>query len=234
MSIDNFTASLIEMAEAVKAKPELEARIEKLEQDRDFFERHLRSEENTSSSLRHTIEVLQAQLSEARRERDEAFFRNLELEELKDKVGGLVGQALELFKSSSPEPTQPVTVAEPEPFTDAHPVWKPISEVQPEAKPADTSIWPAGPIDPVVVEPQGQSAVPLSSTVVPGDVGQPESDGMTSKAGTEPTQIQSEPDGWERGKPYSYKPWYMTDSEWVSRGGFGPDLAPPMADPSPF
>lgn len=232
MSIDNFTASLIEMADAVKAKPELEARIEKLEQDRDFFERHLRSEENTSSSLRHTIEVLQAQLSEVRRERDEAFFRNFELEELKDKVGGLVGQALALFKSSSPEPTQPVTVAEPEPFTDAHLVWKPISEVQPEAKPADTSIWPAGPIDPVVVEPQDQSVSPLSSTDASGDAGQPQI--VSVEPAPQPSLSPSEPDGWERGKPYSYKPWYMTDSEWVSRGGFGPDLAPPMAEPFAF
>ena len=220
MSVDNFTASLIEMAEAVKAKPELEARIEKLEQDRDFFERHLRAEENTSSSLRHTIEDLQAQLSEARRERDEASFRNLELEELKDKVGGLVGQALAMFRPATPvaestsaEPSQPMTSddqlreeilagyastpgtasEEGASFEEA-----PNSMIQSEA---------VGLIDPVVVEPQPAPAPSLSP---------------------------SEPDGWERGKPYSYKPWYMTDAEWVSRGGFGPDLAPPMAEPFAF
>ena len=208
----NITEGFIAMVEAYKAKPELERQIENLKQDVDFFERNLRIEEDTSRSLREANANLMAQLEEVKKSRDDAMFRNLELEELKDKVGGLVGQALGLFKSSSPEPTQPVTVAEPEPFTDAHPVWKPVSEMQPdaagpimpqsvEAKPADTSIWPVGPIDPVVVEPQ-----PLV---------QPE-------PAPQPSLSPGEPDGWERGKPYSYKPWYMNDAEWISRGGFGP------------
>lgn len=199
MSIDNFTASLIEMAEAVKAKPELEARIEKLEQDRDFFERHLRSEENTSSSLRHTIEVLQAQLSEARRERDEASFRNLELEELKDKVGGLVGQALAMFRPATP-------VAEPAGAESA----RSVTQVEHVVSTPGTASEEGASIE-EVIKPTQTASEPAYPSLSP-----------------------SEPDGWERGKPYSYKPWYMTDSEWVSRGGFGPDLAPPMVDPSPF
>lgn len=199
MSIDNFTASLIEMAEAVKAKPELEARIEKLEQDRDFFERHLRSEENTSSSLRHTIEVLQAQLSEARRERDEASFRNLELEELKDKVGGLVGQALAMFRPATP-------VAEPAGAESA----RSVTQVEHVVSTPETASEEGASIE-EVIKPTQTASEPAYPSLSP-----------------------SEPDGWERGKPYSYKPWYMTDSEWVSRGGFGPDLAPPMVDPSPF
>lgn len=204
----NITQSFIEMVEAYKAKPELEAEINRLKQDVDFFERNLRIEEDVSRGLREEHAKLMAELAEVKTQRDDAMFRNLELEELKDKVGGLVGQALGLFKSSSPEPTQPVTVAEPEPFTDAHPVWKPISEVQPEAKPADTSIWPVGPIDPVVVEPQ-----PLV---------QPE-------PAPQPSLSPGEPDGWERGKPYSYKPWYMNDAEWISRGGFGSAKDEPTA-----
>ena len=205
----NITQSFIEMVEAYKAKPELEAEINRLKQDVDFFERNLRIEEDVSRGLREEHAKLMAELAEVKTQRDDAMFRNLELEELKDKVGGLVGQALGLFKSSSPEPTQPVTVAEPEPFTDAHPVWKPIGEVQPEAKPADTSIWPAGPIDPVVVEPQPSV--------------QPE-------PAPQPSLSPGEPDGWERGRPYSYKPWYMNDAEWISRGGFGPAKDEPTVD----
>lgn len=130
----NITEGFIAMVEAYKAKPQLEATIAALVEDRDYFARHYQSEQATSDSLRATIATLQAALKEAQQERDDAMFRNLELEELKDKVGGLVGQALGLFKSSSPEPTQPVT------------------------QPADTSIWPVtdfhGPLDPVVVESQ--------------------------------------------------------------------------------
>ena len=209
MTDTNITEGFIAMVEAFKAKPELEAEINRLKQDVDFFERNLRIEEDVSRGLREEHAKLMAELAEVKKARDDAMFRNLELEELKDKVGGLVGQALGLFKSSSPEPTQPVTVAEPEPFTDAHPVWKPISEVQPEAKPADTSIWPAGPIDPVVVEPQPSV--------------QPE-------PAPQPSLSPGEPDGWERGRPYSYKPWYMNDAEWISRGGFGPAKDEPTVD----
>ena len=224
MSIDNFTASLIEMAEAVKAKPELEARIEKLEQDRDFFERHLRAEENTSSSLRHTIEDLQAQLSEARRERDEASFRNLELEELKDKVGGLVGQALAMFRPAAP-------VAEPAGTESARSVTQVEHVVSTPGTASEEGASIVAELDQRDVNP---TASPTETVI----------DTTISKDGIEPTQTvsdpvypslsPSEPDGWERGKPYSYKPWYMTDTEWVSRGGFGPDLAPPMAEPFAF
>lgn len=207
MSVDNFTASLIEMAEAVKAKPELEARIEKLEQDRDFFERHLRSEENTSSSLRHTIEVLQAQLSEARRERDEASFRNLELEELKDKVGGLVGQALAMFRPATP-------------------VAEPVSAESAQSVTADDQLR-----EEILA---GYASTPGTASEEGASIEEVIEPTQTASEPAYPSLSPSEPDGWERGKPYSYKPWYMTDTEWVSRGGFGPDLALSMADPSPF
>ena len=195
----NITQSFIEMVEAYKAKPELEAEINRLKQDVDFFERNLRIEEDVSRGLREEHAKLMAELAEVKTQRDDAMFRNLELEELKDKVGGLVGQALGLFKSSSPEPTQPVTVAEPEPFTDAHPVWKPISEVQPEAKPADTSIWPAGPMDPVVVEPQPSVELPAQPSSAP--------------------KFDMYSESTYRNQPYFMKPWWVNDFEWEKFGG---------------
>ena len=211
MSDANITQSFIEMVKAYEAKPELEQRIINLQQDVDFFERNLRNEEDTSRNLRAEIERLNASLSEVKTQRDDAMFRNLELEELKDKIGTLAGQLLGSLKQSDPQPSQVVSVSEPErlpeaagpimsqsepePFTDAHPVWKPIDQVS-----SESMIDYPSPIDPVVVEPQPE---PTPTNIEP----------------LQPSLNPSEPDGWERGKPYSHKPWYMSDLEWHDRGG---------------
>ena len=208
----NITEGFIAMVEAYKAKPELEAEINRLKQDVDFFERNLRIEEDVSRGLREEHAKLMAELAEVKTQRDDAMFRNLELEELKDKIGGLLGQGLAMFKQPVAEPTPAVTqpdTAGPI-MSQSEPMAFGVEETDmPSAKPADTSIWPAGPIDPVVVEPQ-----PLV---------QPE-------PAPQPSLSPGEPDGWERGKPYSYKPWYMNDAEWISRGGFGPAKDEPTVD----
>ena len=134
------------------------------------------------------------------------MFRNLELEELKDKVGGLVGQALGLFKSSSPEPTQPVTQPEAASpiMSQSEPMAFGIEETDmPLAKPADTSIWPVtdfhGPLDPVVVE----SQPPVES--VPQPSPEPDFDQYSETT--------------YRNKPYAMKPWWVNDMEWEKFGG---------------
>jgi hypothetical protein len=185
MTDTTITQGFIEMVKAYEAKPELEAQIVKLTEDRDFFERHLTIANDLSSKLYADIDALNAKLLEVSRERDDAMFRNLELEELKDKIGSLAGQLLGSLKQSDPQSTQ--IVIQPE-------AAGPIMSQSVESSEPMTG-YP-GPIDPVVVEPQPKAPLPSLS---PG-----------------------EPDGWERGKPYSYKPWYMTDEEWVGRGGFGP------------
>ena len=202
MTDTNITEGFIAMVEAYKAKPELEAEINRLKQDVDFFERNLRIEEDVSRGLREEHAKLMAELAEVKTQRDDAMFRNLELEELKDKVGGLVGQALGLFKSSSPEPTQPVTVTEPERQPEAAgPIMSQSDEIsEPERTIADN--WPGypGPIDPVVVEPQP----PVESS---------------------PAQPSPEPDFDQysettyRNKPYAMKPWWVNDMEWEKFGG---------------
>ena len=199
----NITEGFIAMVEAYKAKPELEATIAKLTEDRDFFERHLAIANDLSSKLYADIDALNAKLSEVSRERDDAMFRNLELEELKDKIGTLAGQLLGSLKQSDPQPTQSVSVSEPERQPEAAGPIMSQSEPSPEPVFSEPMSGYPGPIDPVVVSPQPESA--------PTNIEPPQ-----------PSLNPSEPDGWERGKPYSYKPWYMTDAEWVSRGGFGP------------
>lgn len=95
----NITEGFIAMVEAYKAKPQLEATINTLTEDRNYFQQSLFREEATSADLRTQIAELNAKLLEVSRERDDAMFRNLELEELKDKIGGLLGQGLAMFKA---------------------------------------------------------------------------------------------------------------------------------------
>jgi len=194
----NITEGFIAMVEAYKAKPQLEATIAALVEDCDYFARHYQSEQATSDSLRATIATLQAALKEAQQERDDAMFRNLELEELKDKIGGLLGQGLAMFKTPVVESAPIVT--QPEPV---------------ESVPA--TLEQASSIAPVVIETQPEPSYP-------------DPDGGYAEPSPQPSLSPSEPDGWERGKPYSYKPWYMTDAEWVSRGGFGPAKDEPKPD----
>lgn len=198
MTDTTITQGFIEMVKAYEAKPELEAQIVKLTEDRDFFVQHLAIANDLSSKLYADIDALNAKLLEVSRERDDAMFRNLELEELKDKIGTLAGQLLGSLKQSDPQPSQAVT--EPERLPEAAGPIMSQSEPSPEPVFSEPMSGYPGPIDPVVVEPQPE---------------------LTPVEPLQPSLNPSEPDGWERGKPYSYKPWYMTDAEWVSRGGFG-------------
>lgn len=198
----NITEGFIAMVEAYKAKPELEAEINRLKQDVDFFERNLRIEEDVSRGLREEHAKLMAELAEVKTQRDDAMFRNLELEELKDKIGGLLGQGLAMFKQPVAEPTPAVTqpdTAGPI-MSQSEPMAFGVEETDmPSAKPADTSIWPAGPIDPVVVEPQPSVELPAQPSSAP--------------------KFDMYSEFTYRNQPYFMKPWWVNDFEWEKFGG---------------
>ena len=187
----NITQGFIEMVKAYEAKPQLEATIAALVEDRDYFARHYQSEQATSDSLRATIATLQAALKEAQQERDDAMFRNLELEELKDKIGGLLGQGLAMFKTPVVESAPIVTTQEPQ-VQEANQIVAaaagPIMH-QSEATPY-VPTWD-GPIDPV-------ESVPQPSP-------EPDFDQYSETT--------------YRNKPYAMKPWWVNDMEWEKFGG---------------
>ncbi len=89
----NITQSFIDMVEAYKAKPELESQIKQLRDDVEFFERNLRIEESITSNLKAEIERLNTSLSEVKKERDDAMFRSLELEDKFSGIEKLLGVA---------------------------------------------------------------------------------------------------------------------------------------------
>ena len=212
----NITQSFIDMVEAYKAKPELESQIKQLRDDVEFFERNLRIEENITSNLKAEIERLNTSLTEVKKERDDAMFRSLELEDKFSGIEKLLGVAERVEAARQLEHKATVDAMTPKPLVEAAVVTEQGSTI---VEPSYT-----GPIDPVVVSPQGQSenrpTVTDSAEVL---IEQPTT---TSKDGPE-TQTPSETSlDWDRndskqyaGKPWSEKPWWITPGEWYDAGG---------------
>ena len=211
--MSDMTQSFIEMVEAYKAKPELEAQIASLKADNSMCYGTIDQLRFEIVTLEATKANLEAKLSEVTKERDDASFRNLELDEKLAGIEKLLGVAERLEQARRDEHQATVDALMPKPLVEAAVV----------TEQGSTIIQP-GPIDPVVV--QGQSAAdPISA-------GQPETDTTTSKDGIEPTQTPSEPkinpysgfpihypDGEYKGQPYYDKPSWVSWAAWVDAGG---------------
>lgn len=213
--VNNFTQSLIEMAEAVRIRPELEQRIDRMNDE-------LRICNDTNVILRSRIELLElavstneAKLSEVTKERDDAMFRNLELEEKLDGFASVAGKLLGMVKAEPPKPepvVEQVPIAiQPEPFIQE--TW-----YEREARHQDEDDRRAA--EPIPVATQYDTTTGQTEPV-PAKPEDNEPEDMSA-----PALLHT---NWEHGKPYSYKPWYMQDSEWVSLGG----LPKPTDEPLP-
>lgn len=212
----NITQSFIDMVEAYKAKPELESQIKQLRDDVEFFERNLRIEENITSNLKAEIERLNTSLSEVKKERDDAMFRSLELEDKFSGIEKLLGVAERLEQARQLEHQATVDAMTPKPLVEAAVVTEQGSTI---VEPSYT-----GPIDPVVVEPQGQSD--SRPTEVYSTEASLEPNGTTSKDGPETLTPSETSLDWDRNdskqylnKPYADKPWWVNDNEWYMAGG---------------
>ena len=207
--MSDMTQSFIEMVEAFKAKPELEARIKELSDDNSMCYSTIEQLRYTLCDRDATIANLRTKLSEVTKERDDASFRNLELDEKLAGIEKLLGVAERLEQARRDEHQATVDAMTP--------------KVVEEPKPVEAYGF-SGPIDPVVVE--GQSVVD------PMPVGQPENDTTTSKDGAEtPTPSDSRPinpysgfpvhypDGEYKGQPYYDKPSWVSWAAWVDAGG---------------
>ena len=207
--MSDMTQSFIEMVEAYKAKPGLEAEIKRLSDDNAMCYGTIDQLRFEIVTLEATKANLEAKLSEVTKERDDASFRNLELDEKLSGIEKLLGLAERLEQARRDEHQATVDAMTPKVVEDPKPI---------------EAYGFSGPIDPVVV--QGQSAVD------PTPVGQPETDTTTSKDGIEPTQTPSEPkinpysgfplhypDGEYKGQPYYDKPSWVSLAAWVDAGG---------------
>jgi hypothetical protein len=205
----NITQSFIDMVEAYKAKPELESQIKQLRDDVEFFERNLRIEEDTSRSLREANANLMAQLEGVKKERDDAMFRSLELEDKFSGIEKLLGVAERLEQARKAEHQATVDALTPKPLVEAAVVTEQGSTI---VEPSYT-----GPIDPVVVEPQGQSDSRPTSLET-GNASETGTSDQMQPAPTEPSFDQYEESTW-KGQPYGNKPWWAEDDVWYVAGG---------------
>ena len=225
MTDTTITQGFIEMVKAYEAKPGLEETIADLRQDVEFFERNLRIEEDTSRALREANANLMAQLEGVKKERDDAMFRSLELEDKFSGIEKLLGVAERLEQARKAGIDQAVQAMNEHDATVDTMTPKPLVEAAVVTEQGSTIVEPSypGPIDPVVVSPQGQSesrpTVTDSAEVL---IEQPTT---TSKDGPE-TQTPSD---WDRNdtkqylnKPWSDKPWWVTPGEWYDAGGLMP------------
>lgn len=238
MTDTTITQGFIEMVKAYEAKPGLEKAIADLRQDVEFFERNLRIEEDTSRALREANANLMAQLEGVKKERDDAMFRSLELDEKLSGIEKLLGVAERVEKARQAEHDatvdalniKPETLTEPTPYVPVCDQTAPINPVVVESQPN---------FDGPAIPDQGQSEdCPTDTGSIPSTtVGQPENATTISRDGPE-TQTQSKP----KINPYSgfhvhypegeYKGWVYTDKPtWVSWAAFvdaGGDAEPWM------
>ena len=215
--MSDMTQSFIEMVEAFKAKPELEAQIKTLGEDNAMCYQTIDLLRQQIADLQGTVESTNARLSEVTKERDDASFRNLELDEKLSGIEKLLGVAerLEQARREGHQAGVDAMTPKPEPVD--------LSKAPIPGDPWYDLDSQTGPIDPVVVS--GQSVVD------PMPVGQPENDTTTSKDGPE-TQTPSEPkinpysgfpihypDGEYKGQPYYEKPSWVSWAAWCDAGG---------------
>ena len=206
-----LTQSFIEMVEAFKAKPELEAKVASLTSDNAMCY-------STIDQLRFEIETLKSEaanlhirLSEVTKERDDASFRNLELDEKLAGIEKLLGLAERLEQARRDEHQATVNAMTPKP--------EPVQEPQPIE-----AYGFSGPIDPVVVE--GQSVVdPMPSNATDSAQFLSQETGTAfAEPDTRPINPYSGfpihyPDGEYRGQPYYDKPSWVSWAAWVDAGG---------------
>ena len=209
--MSDMTQSFIEMVEAFKAKPELEAKVASLTSDNAMCY-------GTIDQLRFEIETLKSEaanlhirLSEVTKERDDASFRNLELDEKLAGIEKLLGLAERLEQARRDEHQATVDAMTPKP--------EPVQEPQPIE-----AYGFSGPIDPVVVE--GQSVVdPMPSNATDSAQFLSQETGTAfAEPDTRPINPYSGfpihyPDGEYRGQPYYDKPSWVSWAAWVDAGG---------------
>jgi len=213
--MSDMTQSFIEMVEAFKAKPELEAQIKRLTDDNAMCYGTIEQLRFEIVTLEATKANLEAKLSEVTKERDDASFRNLELDEKLAGIEKLLGVAERLEQARRDEHKATVDALTP--------------KQEPVQEPSFNESVYVGPIDPVVVEGQSES-LPTPSTSI-SETGSAENT-TTLKDGIEPTPTPSEPkinpysgfpihypDGEYKGQPYYDKPSWVSWAAFVDAGG---------------
>jgi len=211
--MSDMTQSFIEMVEAFKAKPELEARIKELSEDNSVCYSTIEQLRYTLCDRDATIADLRTKLSEVTKERDDASFRNLELDEKLAGIEKLLGVAERLEQARRDEHKATVDAMTPKP------------EPVPFHQEPIPDWMKSEPVD--IVAGSGQSAadpMPIS-TIDAGSASEIGSSSLTEPTPTEPKINPYSgfpihyPDGEYKGQPYYDKPSWVSWAAFVDAGG---------------
>ena len=191
--MSDMTQSFIEMVEAYKAKPGLEAEIKRLSDDNAMCYGTIDQLRFEIVTLEATKANLEAKLSEVTKERDDASFRNLELDEKLAGIEKLLGVAerLEQARKLEHQATIDALTPKPEPVqVEGQSAADPTSAGQPEN---DTTTSKGG------IEPISTSSEPKINPYSGFPI--------------------HYPDGEYRGIPYYDKPAWVSWAAFVDAGG---------------
>ena len=191
--MSDMTQSFIEMVEAYKAKPELESQIASPKADNAMCYGTIDQLRYEMSILEDAKKALETKLSEVTKERDDASFRNLELDEKLAGIEKLLGVAerLEQARQLEHQATVDALMPKPEPVqVEGQSAADPMSVGQPET---DTTTSKDG-IEPIPT-PSEPKINPYSGFPI------------------------HYPDGEYKGQPYYEKPSWVSLAAWVDAGG---------------
>lgn len=207
--MSDMTQSFIEMVEAYKAKPELEAQIKRLTDDNAMCYGTIEQLRFEIVTLEATKANLEAKLSEVTKERDDASFRNLELDEKLAGIEKLLGVAERLEQARQAEHKATVDAMTPKP------------EPVPFHQEPIPDWMKSEPVD--IVAGSGQSAADPTPSNATDSAQSP-----SQEAGIAPTEPKINPysgfpihypDGEYKGQPYYDKPSWVSWAAWVDAGG---------------
>ena len=202
-NMNNFAASLVEMAKAHEQMPHLKAKINELERDSITDGDHIASLQIKLIQKEDEITSLIQKLRSVEAERDDAGFRHLEAE---DKISALTQSLRTVFSSVG------------ETLKAAQPVSVPMHEAQlgatyhtPQASPGEPAVSDPGALKPAVVSVSVDPTVDQHASTI----------GTTTPSehmfATEP--LPDTGHGIYHGKLYYDMPHYIPNTSWLDNGG---------------
>lgn len=205
----DITTGFVQMVEAYKVRPELEGKIKELEIQAEQRNHDLDDAQNVINDLRAKLASASEDKERLTRERDDAMFRTLELEEKAEKIGNLLTQLTGIVSppavekdtassSSNDRAQDQGSVSHDDRFGEVQPIKYPDYVAQHQSQ------------DQSEASPTSQSNSQSSDSEASPNVSQ----GDASSSGTERHE--------NHGKPYDQKPWWVNNNDWKSQGGLGP------------
>lgn len=221
-----LTQSFIEMVKAYEAKPELEAQIKALGEDNALCYQTIDLKNSNIATLNAELAELRTKLAEVTKERDDASFRNLELDEKLSGIERLLGLAERVEQARKEEHQATIDAMTPKPDELAQ-----VEQSIMITEPVPTPDWMKSEPDDIVASSGQSESLPTPSTSV-SEAGSVENT-TTSKDGIEPTPTPSDPrpinpysgfpihypDGEYKGQPYYDKPSWVSWAAWCDAGG---------------